>query len=338
MSDTHSCPIIPLPASAQNPQMQATAEAHPNIALVKYWGKRDARHNLPAVSSLSITLDSLSTRMTVAFDEGENDTLEVNGQASPDMLGRVSRCLDSVAGTDRPAANIFSESNFPIGAGLASSASAFAALVVAADAAAGKQCDRLTLARLAGAASGSAARSLYGGMVELDAGQEQIGLRQLTSAGEWPLKVVVAITDEAVKPVGSGAGMVRSAATSPFYKSWLEQQEQDLAVAREAIVTRDFRALGEIAEHNCLKMHSVMWSSRPPLVYWNSATLACMEVVRGLRRDGQSVFFTIDAGPQVKAVCLPESAAAVARALKKTSGVIDTMVTGLGDGARLVAS
>jgi diphosphomevalonate decarboxylase len=318
--------------------MQATAEAHPNIALVKYWGKRNARRNLPAVSSLSVTLDTLRTRMTVAFGAGSEDTLEVNGQASPAMLDRVTRCLDGVAGEDRPAAAVSSESNFPIGAGLASSASAFAALVVAADAAAGKAYDRLTLARLAGAASGSAARSLYGGLVELDAGDEHIDLQQLASPDEWPLNVVVAVTDEAMKPVGSGEGMIRSAASSPFYPSWLEQQEEDLAVARDAIAARDFDALGEIAEHNCLKMHSVMWSSRPPLVYWNSATLACMETVRALRAEGEPVFFTIDAGPQVKAICLAESVGTVAEALGKTPGVVDTLVTGVGNGARLVGS
>ncbi len=316
--------------------MQATAEAHPNIALVKYWGKRDVARNLPAVSSLSVTLDTLRTRMTVEFRAGDRDALSVNGQAAPGMLERVSRCLDSVAGKERSAARVTSDSNFPIGAGLASSASAFAALVVAANAASGAAHDRLALARLAGAASGSAARSLYGGLVELDAGDEQIDLVPLAAADDWPLMVVVAITDDNTKSVGSGDGMIRSARTSPFYSSWLAQQEDDLSAAREAVRNRDIGRLSEVAEHNCLKMHSVMWTSRPPIVYWNSATLACMEAIRGLRAEGHAVFFTIDAGPQVKAVCLPASVDAVSAALAETPGVLDILTTGVGCGARRI--
>jgi diphosphomevalonate decarboxylase len=242
--------------------MQASAQAQPNIALVKYWGKLDRERNLPAVSSLSITLDSLWTRMTVRFGDEGGDKLEVNGVEETAMLGRVSCCLDLVAGEDRQRATVISESNFPIGAGLASSASAFSALVVAADAAAGTELDTLSLARLAGRASGSAARSLFGGFVELTAGGEDIDLRQLAGPGDWPLQVVVAVTEEGPKPVGSGDAMIRSAETSPFYSSWLDRQEMDLQSARSAVLKQDFPALAAVSEHNCLKMHSVMWSSR----------------------------------------------------------------------------
>lgn len=316
--------------------MQATAQAQPNIALVKYWGKRDVERNLPAVSSLSITLDSLWTRMSVSFDAGDTDTLSVNGAERPSMLARVSRCLDLVAGVERSRAKVVSESNFPIGAGLASSASAFAALIVAADEAAGSRHDVSTLAKLAGASSGSAARSLFGGFVELTAGDDDIDVQQLIDSAAWPLEVVVAVTEESEKPVGSGEAMIRGAGTSPFYSSWIAQQEADMAAAREAVATRDFHELASVAEHNCLKMHSVMWTSRPPIVYWNNATLACMETVRSLREEGLAVFFTIDAGPQVKAVCLPEFAAAVETALRNTPGVLNTMRSGLGRGARLL--
>ena len=106
---------------------------------------------------------------------------------------------------------------------------------------------------------------------------------------------------------------------------------------RAAIAARDFAKLGAVAEHNCLKMHSVMWGSRPPIVFWNSATLACMQAVRELQADGIAVFFTIDAGPQLKAVCLPECSAEVHEALARTTGVSDIMVTGLGPGASLVS-
>ncbi|MDJ0907273.1 MAG: diphosphomevalonate decarboxylase, partial [Woeseiaceae bacterium] len=172
--------------------MRAAARAQPNIALIKYWGKRDTEQNLPAVGSISITLADLYTTMRVAFDAALGaDTLVVNDAASAAMLPRVSRCLDAVAGADRPRAAVSSEGNFPIAAGLASSASAFAALVVAADAAAGKNHSREQLASLAGRASGSAARSIHGGFVELASGDDAIALTTLCKAGAWPKNVVV---------------------------------------------------------------------------------------------------------------------------------------------------
>jgi diphosphomevalonate decarboxylase len=316
--------------------MQATAQAQPNIALVKYWGKRDVARNLPAVGSLSITLDSLWTRASVEFCDQAVDTLTVNGAAQPSMLPRVSQCLDLVAGQDRRRAVVTTEANFPIGAGLASSASSFAALVVAANEAAGTALDVLALARLAGRVSGSAARSLYGGFVELAAGDDEIGLEQLAAAGDWPVEVVAAITEEGPKPVSSGAAMIRSAETSPFYSSWVGRQADDLAVARSAVIERDFASLATVAEHNCLKMHSVMWTSRPPVVYWNRATLACLETIRSLQAKQRNVFFTMDAGPQVKAVCSPDVVDVAERKLAGTPGVIRTLRSRLGAGARLV--
>ncbi len=316
--------------------MQATARAQPNIALIKYWGKRDAMQNLPAVDSLSLTLSDLYTDMEVRFDPGlAADTLQVNGDRDDSLLPRVVRCLDSVAGSDRPAAVVRSSCNFPLGAGLASSASAFAALVVAAAAASGCDFDTPTLAGLAGKASGSAARSLYPGIVVLTSGTADVRVRSIRSPAEWPLCVVVAITDPRQKATGSSAAMEISRATSPFYGRWVDEQPRDLEIALAAVAARDFAALGAIAEHNCLKMHSVMWTSRPPLCYWNAATLRCLETVRALQREALDVFFTIDAGPQVKAVCTASVAPAVRRALAATEGVRDVMLTGLGEGARL---
>ncbi len=319
--------------------MRAAAQAQPNIALIKYWGKRDLEKNPPAVGSLSVTLDNLWTKMTVEFSGlAENDVLTVNQAGNQELLPRISACLDLVAGVDRPRASIISECNFPIAAGLASSASAFAALVVAASKASGNDRDRLSLARIAGAASGSAARSLFGGFVELQASDSSINVETITAANDWPLSVVVAITEENAKPVSSSAAMNRSAETSPFYASWLQRQADDLASARDAVLRRDFTQLAAVSEHNCLKMHSVMWGSRPPIVYWNSVTLSCMEAVRRLQSDGHAVFFTIDAGPQLKAICLPDASGLVRDTLDACTGVIRTMVSGLGAGAILLDS
>ncbi|MCH7853503.1 MAG: diphosphomevalonate decarboxylase [Proteobacteria bacterium] len=326
----------------------ATAQAQPNIALIKYWGKRDVSRNLPAVGSLSLTLATLWTRMKVEFStDFDRDCLQVDGEVAVDMLPRVSRCLDQVAGSNRPRASIESHCNFPIAAGLASSASAFAALVVAANKACGQASDifdeetiaavasrdTLALARLAGAASGSAARSLFGGIVELATGDDDIDVATLLAASTWPLRVVVAVTERGHKSVASGDAMILSEKSSPFYSSWIENQDHDLEVARSAVNDRDFEKLATVSEHNCLKMHSVMWTSRPPIVYWNQGTLACMEAIRDLQSAGQAVFFTMDAGPQVKAICQPDNEALVMQTLSEVDGVETIMSSGLGAAA-----
>jgi diphosphomevalonate decarboxylase len=317
--------------------MRATAIAQPNIALIKYWGKRDLELNLPAVGSISITLRDLFTEMQVELDEHlVADRLTLNGSRDETMLPRLSACLDRVVGSDRPRASIVSRHNFPVAAGLASSASAFAAATLAAAHAAGKSFDVATLANLAGRSSGSAARSLYGGFAELENRESEIAVSTLCDSEQWPLIVVIAITETGPKAVGSTEAMEISRRTSPFYANWIERQDDDLKVARDAILKRDFEQLAAIAEHNCLKMHSVMWASRPPIVYWNSVTMRCLQTVRKLQRSGIGVFFTIDAGPQVKAICLPDHVQDVRAALAATEGVMEIMESGLGDAARLV--
>jgi diphosphomevalonate decarboxylase len=319
--------------------MRAKARAHPNIAVIKYWGKRDIERNLPAVGSISVTLSNLYSDMAVEVDTTlREDVLRVNGDESRSMLARVSSCIDNVAGSERPRVKISSDGNFPIAAGLASSASAFAALVVASDAAFGLQKSHQELVNLAGRASGSAARSLLGGFVELENHDDEVVVSNLLAADDWPLRIVIAITAPGPKPVSSGDAMEISRQTSPFYARWVEQQSDDLTEARAAIQERDLSRLGAIAEHNCLKMHSVMWGSRPPMIYWNSATIACMQTVRDLQSQGIPVFFTIDAGPQLKAICEAEHEEVVRDAMTATTGVVNVMVSGIGTGARLATA
>jgi diphosphomevalonate decarboxylase len=235
-----------------------------------------------------------------------------------------------------PHASVETRNSFPTAAGLASSASGFAALVFALDRALGTGLERQELARLARRCSGSAARSLYGGYVELgfEPGRRETFTRQLRRPEEWPLRVVIAITDTTEKEVGSSAGMVRTATTSPYYCSWIETSKEDLAAARSAIAERDFERLAEVSEHSCLKMHAVMLASSPGLLYWGGATVECLHRVRALRRSGVPVFFTVDAGPQVKAVCTPEAEPRVVEDLTAVVGVQSILSTGLGDGAR----
>ena len=222
---------------------------------------------------------------------------------------------------------------------LASSASGFAALVVAANAALGGVLDPSQLADLACRASGSAPRSFFGGFVELELtpdGPRPTETRQLLESSAWPLCVQVAVTDPGPKAVGSTEGMLMTELTSPYYPAWVESSPADLLEARAAIVRRDFEALADISESSCLKMHAVMLSARPGLVYWNGTTVECIRRVRELRAGGVPVFFTVDAGPQVKAVCLPGASKPVGRELGDIPGVASLLESGLGDGARVI--
>lgn len=331
---------------ASDAALEAVALARPNIALVKYWGKRDAALNLPAGGSISITLQSLRTRTRVRFDrDRSDDAIALDGRDPVAAPERVRRCLDVVrrrAGVSLPAL-VESENNFPAGAGLASSSSGYAALVVAAAAALRLDLDARELSAIARRGSGSAARSIFGGFVEMSPGVRADGedacAAQLLAPFDWPLDVVIAVTSREAKRVGSSAGMERTRATSPFYPAWLAAGAEDLAKARLAIARRDFRALAEISERNCLAMHAAMLGCQPPLVYMNDVTLECMHLVRVLRNgDGLATFFTVDAGPQVKAVCLPEDAPRVAAALRRVPGVLTVLTSALGEGAAVIAN
>lgn len=321
--------------------MKAAARARANIALVKYWGKADGGPlNIPAVGSISITLDTLWSDTEVRFEGSlAADELTLDGQHRVEQLDRVRHCLDLLrarAGVDR-AARVTSRNNFPTGAGLASSASGYAALAAAAARALNLNLTPRELSIVARQGSGSAARSIFGGFVEMRAGTRPDGAdsyaEPLMAAGEWPLELVVAVTAREEKQVSSRAGMTRSAATSPYFPAWVAGSPPDLRQAREAISNKDFESLTDVAERNCLRMHGAAMAARPPLLYWNAATVACLEAVRNLRRSAVPVFFTIDAGPQLKAVCAPGSSATVREALADVPGVVDVLESGLGPGA-----
>jgi diphosphomevalonate decarboxylase len=320
-----------------------TARANVNVALVKYWGKRDAALNLPATGSISLTLAPLGTRAEVAFGAPEADQLEIDGApATGDAAARLAGFLDVVrerAGR-RERARVRTISSVPRSAGLASSASAFAALALAASRAAGLDLDTTALSALARRGSGSAARSLFGGFVEWHRGERADGADSvgapLLEPEAWDVRVVIAVTDESQKAVSSRAGMTR-AATSPLYPAWIASADADLAEARAAIAARDLAALGAIAEHSALKMHAIGMAARPPLLYWRGATVDCVHRLWALRAEGVGAWATIDAGPQVKALCAPADANTVAAALAAVPGVVRVLTCVPGTGAEVIA-
>ena len=287
---------------------RVVARANTNIALVKYWGKRDAALNLPAVGSLSLTLDGLSTRTTVAFDgKLDHDTLLLNGADSDvKATARVSKFLDLVRALAdiRLRARVESVNDFPTAAGLASSASAFAALALAATRAAGLTLDDRALSILARRGSGSAARSIFGGFVEMQRGSRPDGEDAFAApiATDWDLRMVIAATATGPKATLSTDGMRHTAETSPYYDAWVRMSEADLASARDAIGRRDLAALGEVTEASCLSMHASALAARPAVLYFVGATIEGYRIIQDLRRGGVPAWFTCDAGPHVKAL------------------------------------
>ena len=329
--------------------MHATAVAHPNIALVKYWGKRDVEYNLPAAGSVSMTLGGLETRSFVHFDDKlSRDRFELDGNAVEvgTPLDRVSGFLDLIrdrAGIDARA-RVVSANNFPTAAGLASSASGFAALAVAAASAAGLTMDDRELSTIARRGSGSAARSLYGGYVEMRPGEhgepsvasEEAFARPIAPPDHWDLRCLVGVTMEGEKDVGSTEGMNRTERTSPYFPSWIESVPADIDAAIVAIENKDFEHLATIAERSCLRMHASAIGAEPGVLYWHGTTVDLIHRIRDARAGGTSAFFTIDAGPHVKVFCPAAEADDVRAMLEDVDGVRDVLEAWPGDPARLV--
>jgi len=319
---------------------KATAVANPNIAFIKYWGKADQALTLPANPSLSMTLAALTTVTTVEFRPGlDRDTVVIGDRPSAGQeWARVVAHLDRVramAGSEERAW-VASRNDFPAGTGLASSASAFAALSLAASRAAGLDLDEAALSRLARLGSGSACRSVPGGFSLWEGDSDATSFaRQVAPPEHWDLSDVVAIVSYHHKVVGSYDGHTL-ASSSPLHRARLEAVPDLLSVAQMGIQQRDLAALGLATEADALAMHGVMMTSRPSLLYWLPATIAVLNAVRAWRDEGLEVYFTLDAGPNVHCLCQPGNAAEVEARLRNLAGVLDVLVSGPGGGARLV--
>jgi len=311
------------------------AIAHSNIALAKYWGKADTVRNLTAVPSLSLTLSALRTITTVRFDESlAADELHLGGvQVSGRPLQRIGKLLDNVRAqvglTTR--ASVDSVNDFPTAAGLASSASGFAALAMAATRAAGLELSLAEISAIARAGSASAARSLFGGYVSLGARAESA--EPVASGQDFPLEMLVAVTVSGEKETASTDGMGHTQSTSPYYAAWVQAAPPLYEQVRDAVLARDFEALGPAVEQSALAMHASMLAARPALIYFAPATLRVMERVRAFRKSGGRAYFTMDAGPHVKVLVEPSAAGELELELAKIEGVTRVLRSAAGPDA-----
>ncbi|MDJ0765611.1 MAG: diphosphomevalonate decarboxylase [Myxococcota bacterium] len=319
--------------------------ARANVALVKYFGKRDLALNLPAAGSLSLALDPLVTVTELTLDPGmTRDAVSVGGDvADVGFHRRVVAFLDLVrhlAGKEIYA-RVETHNTFPTAAGLASSASGFAALALAATRAFGLDLTLDALSALARQGSGSAARSVTGGISVWQAGKQPDGsdsfARSIADPGQWDLRVIIGVSDPGPKSIGSTAAMEQTRTSSPYYDRWITLADQDLARAQQAVIKRDFEALGDIAEGSALAMHAAALAARPGIVFWNGVTVEALHRIRALRLAGHGVYFTCDAGPQPKALCLPNAEDAVAEMLEALPGIHRVIRCGLGPGVEVVS-
>ncbi|MEO0814202.1 MAG: diphosphomevalonate decarboxylase, partial [Myxococcota bacterium] len=302
--------------------------------------------NLPSVGSLSMTLSDLRTRTEVIRDEAlENDSIFLGDSPAPiAFANRASRFLDLIrelAGVE-DALRVTTENNFPTGAGLASSASGFAALALAASRAFELELSPSALSRIARVGSGSASRSLFGGFVEWHRGVEEDGsdsfAEPIAPEDHWDVRMLVVITSDAEKTHSSTDGMNLTKETSPYFDAWVDGSARGLEAMRDAVLARDLTRVGELMEASCLQMHAVMMSATPGLLYWNAATVELIHAVRQLRGEGVEAYFTIDAGPQVKILCKPSDAPTLARRLQTLNGVQRILEASVGPAAYLEAT
>lgn len=327
--------------------MRGAAKACANIALAKYWGKSDEGLNLPAVPSVSVTLDALVTETVVERDASlAADEVVIDGARQEGSPARkVTALLDLVraaAGVDgndpRRFARVVSQNHFPAASGLASSASGFAALTAAGARAYEAPLSTEQMSSLARRGSASAARSLYGGFVELPAGvpgDDALCARMLHPSDWWDVRVVIALVTRAPKAIASRDGMRETARTSPYWQAWLACAPGYAHAVKEGIARRDLEAVGATMEASTFAMHASAWAAVPAVRYIRGVTLDVLDRVEGLRRDGVGAWATMDAGPHVKVLCAGADADRVAAVLREAPNVIDVRIARPGEGVRV---
>jgi diphosphomevalonate decarboxylase len=326
--------------------LRATARAGSNIAFIKYWGVSDAALNLPLSNSISMTLADAYTTTSVEWDTSGGllvDEVAIDGtRLDARRSDRISRHLERIRGLANVTyrARVVSQNNFPMASGIASSASGFAALTVAACAALGLDLTPAQLSAIARRGSGSAARSLFGGFVEWEKGSDDVtsAARQIQPAGHWELLDIVAIVSAAEKAVSSESGHLL-AVSSPYNRARIDGIDALLAEVRSAIATRDIERLGVAIERDALAMHAVMMTSTPSLLYWQPGTIEIMQAARQWReQDKLPVYFTIDAGPNVHLICEPAHRSAVTERLRELQSVQQLLVSQPGPAPELLDS
>ncbi len=298
--------------------MKATAQAPANIAFIKYWGKKDTEKRLPYNPSISMNLNGCTTTTIVEFSPDFDKDRVSEGFDKRRILDHVDR-LRNIAGS-KEKVRVITKNNFPKSAGIASSASGFAALTVAAAAALGLTLTEKELTTLARLGSGSACRSIPDGFVKWEGEYA----RSLYPHDYWDIRDILVIIDAKTKKISSSEGHDR-VETSPYFQKRLRDIPGRIARVEAALKKKDFHALGEVIEEECLDMHHVMQTQDPPLFYWTDDT---KKVIGELKRSGIPAYFTIDAGPNVHIICEAKDEKRVMKLFKNWQTIVNKSTKG----------
>lgn len=300
--------IIKIQSSTQN--CGAKAYACSNIALIKYWGKRDITLNLPVTDSLSIGLNNYGATTIINPSKKQEHTWQLNNNniaKNHAAYKRLCAFLDDIRPDAQTFYDISSNMNIPMAAGLASSACGFASLVKALNQYHAWQLPASKLSALARIGSGSACRSICNGFVHWHRGIDKNGYDSIGEALKltWPeLRIGLLCLETKPKPISSTKAMLQTQSTSDLYSAWPEQVKKSLPCLLQSIKEHDFKRFGEIAEHNALSMHALMLSARPAIIYSTSKTWENINKIHKLRSQGLAIYFTQDAGPNLKCLFL----------------------------------
>jgi len=315
-----------------------TVKANANFALLKYWGKHDSYKNIPEMPSISLTVSDLTSTVTIGAHSKEREYYLNEKKIDKSTNDKWQKVITQFSNVSSVNKNIFinADNNFLTASGLASSASGIAALTGALNKYFKTDFDHQDLSRIARIGSASAARSIYGGFVELR--NQKSGdyidsyAKQIASVNHWPLSVLVCLTSHRKKKISSTDGMMKSKETSIIYDDWVDLSNKIIDEGRQAILNRDFLKLAELSELSCLFMHAVMMTTIPSLVYWNKKTIECIECIKELRGLGVPIFYTVDAGPHVKAICEPAYSDIALSALSSVIGDENILMSSVGEG------
>lgn len=302
------------------------AKAHANIALIKYWGKEDEELIIPNNNSLSMTLENLYTETIVNFSDSDKDLFYLDNNLQDEKeTTKISKYIDifrNLASSDKRV-EIHSFNHVPTAAGLASSASGFAALSAALNSLFELNYDKENLTKLARLGSGSASRSIYGGFVEWIKGKDhETSFAKKIDDGDFDIAMIILVLNEEKKDISSRNAMKQTVETSPLYKSFVESSKRDIIAIKKAIKDRDIDEIGKIAEHNAMKMHATMLGSNPPIIYFKEKSIKAINKVRKLRKMGFSVYYTMDAGPNVKLIVRKTEVDTIIKELNEFDNII----------------
>lgn len=317
---------------------KVTYKVGTDIALIKYWGKKDEVLRLPLNSSVALNLDGLTTTTTVEFDGSYNDQVMIDGGVvkggEKDRIVEQIQRLRLISGVDLPF-KMVSENTFPRATGLSSSASGMAALTFATAGALEMDLTQKQLSILARQASGSACRCVCGGVVEWHEGEtsEDSYAETIFPAEYLDIVDVVVVVGSKQKIISSTEGMKRLY-DHQFMKVRLEGVNQKISELKRLIKAKDIEGIGQLVEAEALEFHSMLLTSSPPIIAWLPETVAVMHKVQELRKQGLGAYFTINTGFNLHVLTTPSDAYTVETLLSKMEQVQQVMVSGVGDGPK----